>query len=137
MFEVLDQKFDMKTDIVTAPVQTPMVIEDMGDDTIDEDVAIARQNIRRVLDVAQDAVSDLANIAKTAESARAFEVLGQLIKTVSETSKDLVELQKTKHDVRKKSGKAPSADGVTNNNVFVGSTNELMQLLQGKGRENI
>lgn len=130
MFEVLDEKFDMTTEIVTAPIQDAIVVEDIGTDTLDQDVALARENIKQVLVVAQDAMKDLANIAKTAESARAFEVLGQLMKTVSETSKDLVELQRTKEDTKRKAGKLSKPEKVVNNNVFVGSTHELMQMLK-------
>ena len=133
MFEGLDEKFDMTTEIVHQPIQS-LVSDNIAEDTLDQDVALARTHIKHALDVAQDAVKDLANIAKTAESARAFEVLGQLIKTVSDTSKDLVALQKTKQETRRKAGKV-DGEKTVHNNVFVGSTHELMQLLKGKKDE--
>ena len=133
MFAALDEKFEMTTEIVHQPAQ-PLVVDDIAADTLDQDVALARTHIKQVLDTAQDAVKDLANIAKTAESARAFEVLGQLIKTVADTSKDLVELQKTKEETKRKAGRV-SSEKTVNNNVFVGSTHELMQMLKGVKNE--
>lgn len=138
MFEGLDEKFDMTTEMaVTAPVETPLVPLAVGVDTLDEDVEVARQNIKLALATAQDAIMDLANIAKTAESPRAFEVLGQFVKTISDTSKDLVELQQKKQDARKRAAKVdgPSTGKVVNNNVFVGSTTDLLKMLKNKNRE--
>jgi len=62
-------------------------------------------------------------------SPRAYEVAGQLIKSVADTTDKLIDLQKKLKDVEEDVGnKGPST--VTNNAVFVGSTSELQKLLK-------
>ena len=61
-------------------------------------------------------------------SPRAYEVAGQLIKSVADTTDKLIDLQKKLKDVEEDSVK--TASNVTNNAVFVGSTSELQKLLK-------
>jgi hypothetical protein len=61
-------------------------------------------------------------------SPRAYEVAGQLIKSVADTTDKLIDLQKKLKDVQEDTAKAPSS--VTNNALFVGSTSELSKILK-------
>ena len=62
------------------------------------------------------------------EEPRAYEVAGQLIKSVADTTDKLADLQKKLKDLEEdNSGKGPN---VTNNALFVGSTTELSKLLK-------
>ena len=69
-------------------------------------------------------------LAKEGESPRAYEVAGQLIKTIADTNKDLLDLSKKVKDVKKDTEVAEKS-GVTNvnNTLFVGSTAELQKLI--------
>ena len=62
----------------------------------DEDYRLVRDTMRNLIEKGNDALEDIAHIAKQNESARGFEVVANLIKTIGETSKDLYALQKTK-----------------------------------------
>ena len=67
-------------------------------------------------------------LADEGGSPRAYEVAGQLIKSVADTTDKLIDLQKKLKDVEEDSKK--TTNNVTNNAVFVGSTSELQKLLK-------
>ena len=68
-------------------------------------------------------------IARQSESPRAFEVATNLLKTLTDTNKDLLELAKKKKDLTQEK---ENAQTVTNNALFVGSTADLQKLIQNK-----
>ena len=59
----------------------------------DSDFEIGRANLYKLLDKGNDAIDGILALAKEGEHPRAYEVAGQLIKTVADVSKDLLELQ--------------------------------------------
>ena len=67
-----------------------------GSDDQDEDYRLVRNTLRNLIEKGNDALEDISTIARQNESARGFEVVANLIKTVGETSKDLYNLQKMK-----------------------------------------
>ena len=67
-------------------------------------------------------------LAGESASPRAYEVAGQLIKSVADTTDKLADLQKKLKDLEEDNTKGPNS--VTNNAVFVGSTSELQKLLK-------
>ncbi len=67
-------------------------------------------------------------LAGESASPRAYEVAGQLIKSVADTTDKLADLQKKVKELDEDSPKSPST--VTNNAVFVGSTTELQKMLK-------
>ena len=70
----------------------------------------------------------LWNLAGESASPRAYEVAGQIIKSVADTTDKLMELQKKVKEVDEEKAKGPSQ--VTNNAVFVGSTSDLSKMLK-------
>ena len=74
-------------------------------------------------------MEDLAYLAREGESPRTYEVLGQLIKTLAETNKDLLDIAKKKKDIQQEKG-SEQPTHVTNA-LFVGSTAELQKLIKG------
>ena len=92
------------------------------------DYNYARENYYNLIERNQDAVEEMLEIAKQSEHPRAFEVVGQLIKSGLDANKELMNLHKTKKELSAE--KAPSS--VTNQAVFVGSTAELQKLLKMK-----
>ena len=100
-------------------------------DSIDDDFEYARDNLRHFIERGKEAMEDAIYLAKDVESPRAFEVVGQLIKTLAETNKDLLELSKKVKEIKhKEEDKQPSH---VTNALFVGSTAELQKLLKGNG----
>ena len=102
---------------------------DGKDDDIDYNYA--RENYYNLIERNQDAVEEMLEIAKQSEHPRAFEVVGQLIKSGLDANKELMSLHKTKKELS-----IEKSSGVNvNNAVFVGSTAELQKLLKAKRGE--
>jgi hypothetical protein len=105
---------------------------------IDDDFDQARQALKDMIKKGQTAVDDIMGIARQSDHPRAFEVTGQLIKTVAETAKDLLALQKQKKDlVTLPAGTEPKQIGTQNNIVFTGSTNDLLKMLKNQNEKVI
>ena len=119
MFDNLNDKFNVvKTDEV---VEISLVSE-----PIEDDAAHARETLRNLIDKGNEAIDGILHIAKNSDHPRAYEVAGQLIKTVSDTAKDLLEVQKRKKELEKED--KPKIQ--TQNNLFVGSTHELLKAMK-------
>jgi predicted house-cleaning noncanonical NTP pyrophosphatase (MazG superfamily) len=106
----------------------------------DEDYRLVRHTLRNLITKGNDALDEIVTIAKQNESARGFEVVSTLIKTIGETSKDLYTLQKQKKDLRdpdpatdprKKNAESINVEQA----VFVGSAAELLSAIK-KQRED-
>lgn len=95
------------------------------------DYEYARRNLYDLIEKGHDALEEIIDIAKQSQQARAFEVATNLIKTMAETNKDLMNLAKAQKELTQES---PSSDGKTvNNNLFVGSTSELLKMIKSNG----
>jgi len=100
---------------------------DGKDDDIDYNYA--RENYYNLIERNHDAVEEMLEIAKQSEHPRAFEVVGQLIKSGLDANKELMALHKTKKELSIEKGGSTTN---VNNAVFVGSTAELQKLLKVK-----
>jgi Terminase DNA packaging enzyme len=101
----------------------------------DEDYRLVRNTLRNLIEKGNDALEDISTIARQNESARGFEVVANLIKTVGETSKDLYNLQKMKRDLKDPDPatdpRKKSADSINvEQAVFVGSAAELLSAIK-------
>ena len=110
-------------------------------DDQDEDYALVRNTLRNLIEKGNDALEDISHIAKQNESARGFEVVANLIKTVGETSKDLYNLQKMKRDLKEPNPETDprkkNADSINvEQAVFVGSTAELLAAIKNKKEQD-
>lgn len=101
--------------------QLPVSIEH----TVEADFDYARGNIIVAIEKGQEALSDMLQLAQQSQSPRAFEVVSDLVKTLSQTNKDLLELMKQKKIIENSDGPK-----TVNNNLFVGSTTELLKLMK-------
>jgi hypothetical protein len=124
MFENLDDKFQVA--ITTTP-ETLEKIEKIENAPVEDDAEHARETLRNLIDKGNEAIDGILHIAKNSDHPRAYEVAGQLIKTVSDTAKDLLEVQKRKKDLEKE-GKPAKIQ--TQNNLFVGSTHDLLKAMK-------
>ena len=96
---------------------------------VDNDYENARKNFYSLINKGNTAIDGILNLAKESEHPRSYEVAGQLIKVVGDTTQELLKLQKNLKELKKVDDKAPR--NVTNA-LFVGSTSELQKLLKGK-----
>ena len=99
-------------------------------DDIEKDYEYTRGNLYSIIEKGQEAINGILELAQESEMPRAYEVAGQLIKSVSDATDKLMDLQKKLKDVNEeKESKGPTT---VNNAVFVGSTAELQKLLKGQ-----
>ena len=77
----------------------------------------------------------MVQVAKESEHPRAYEVVGQLLKTVSETNGKLLEIHKIKKDITREEREVSIKSQNVTNALFVGSTAELQKLLNGKAEK--
>lgn len=94
--------------------------------SLDADFNYVRNNIKELIDNGSSAVDEILKVAKAGDSPRAYEVLGQLLKTVSEMNKDLLDLYQKSKAIKKEEIKV---NHTTNNSIYVGSTSELQDLI--------
>ena len=113
------------------PEPPARIIPKSGKDD-DIDYNYARENYYNLIERNQDAIEEMLEIAKQSEHPRAFEVVGQLIKSGLDANKELMGLHKTKKEL---SIEKSSTTTNVNNAVFVGSTAELQKLLKGNRGE--
>jgi tetrahydrodipicolinate N-succinyltransferase len=95
---------------------------------IKKDYEYTRANLYSLIEKGQEAINGIMELAGESDSPRAYEVAGQLIKSVADTTDKLIDLQKKLKDVQEDNTKV--SNNVTNNAVFVGSTSELSKLLK-------
>ncbi len=111
------------------------------DKVLQNDLDIARDNLKEMIEMNRQALESLMDLAIASENPRAFESASMLIKTGIEASEQLVQLHKTKSEtVRTQkltneigaNPEAPKAQNITNQAVFVGSTKELLDIMGDK-----
>ena len=95
----------------------------------DIDFETGRKNLYQLIDKGNEAIDGILGLAKEGEHPRAYEVAGQLIKTVSEVSQNLLDLQEKLKKITDVPEKGPKT---VTNALFVGSTTELTKLLKNK-----
>jgi hypothetical protein len=97
---------------------------------VDVDYEKTRQNLHILLEQGQDALMCALEVAKSSEQPRAFEVVGALMKQLSDINHQLLDLSDKRQKMDKKKEEPPPAN-VTNNAIFVGSTDALNKMIQG------
>ena len=128
-YEDLDSALNIESSIVEVEKDiTPIHIVPTQPDDIKKDYEYTRANLYSLIEKGQEAINGIMDLASEGGSPRAYEVAGQLIKSVADTTDKLIDLQKKIKDVQENNTKI--ANNVTNNAVFVGSTSELSKLLK-------
>ena len=108
-----------------------------NDDT-KADYNLSRKTFRDLITKGNGAIEELTDLAKESESPRAYEVLATLMKTVSDATKDLYDLQKKTTELKKMDGVEKPADNIiVEKAVFVGTTAELLKQIKEKNETGI
>ena len=128
--EKLNKVLDVTGDLI--PVgnkkQDKVPIVETTETDLSSDYDFSRDQYHTLVNKGNDALDELLAVAKESESARAYEVAAMLIRNLSDTTKELLQLQKTKKEIEK-DVKDPHT---VNNSLFIGSTKELQDLLLEK-----
>jgi len=132
----LNDIFDVQGKIVEQMIPTATVEQQPkdnigvpNDESIDADYEYARENLKIFIEQGKVAMENIIFLAKEGESPRAYEVVGQLIKTLSDTNKDLLDLGKKVKDLKSKRDDTQQPSQHITNALFVGSTAELQKLI--------
>ena len=127
-FDAIDDALNVESSIVETEKSTPIKRPEEKND-IKKDYEYTRANLYSLIEKGQEAINGIMELAGESASPRAYEVAGQLIKSVADTTDKLADLQKKLKDLEADTG-AKGPNSVTNNAVFVGSTSELQKLLK-------
>ena len=123
-FEEIDEFLDIE------PIDSPKKnqikkIEKKDDPTLDYEYS--RGNLYSLIEKGQEAINGILELAQDGQQPRAYEVAGQLIKSVGDTTDKLIDLQTKMKALKKEDDASPKT---VNNALFVGSTSELSKLLK-------
>ena len=123
-FEEIDEFLDIE------PIDVPRKnqikkIEKKDDPTLDYEYS--RGNLYSLIEKGQEAINGILELAQDGQQPRAYEVAGQLIKSVGDTTDKLIDLQTKMKELKKEDDGSPKT---VNNALFVGSTSELSKLLK-------
>jgi hypothetical protein len=121
----LSEIFDVPP--IAGEVVAPVKSITQNDQALETDFETSRNNLHSLLAQGQDALFHALEVAKQSEHPRAFEVVGGLVKHLSDVNTQLLDLHKKKQSIE-----APSkaeAKEITNNAIFVGSTSDLSKML--------
>jgi ubiquinone biosynthesis protein Coq4 len=112
--------------IGTQSLPAPIVVQS----DIDSDFEFARNNIRELAEKGKAAVDNILQVASATDHPRAYEVAANLLKSMSDINKDLIELQKKKRDLMpQKEQPQITVDKA----VFIGSTSDLIKQIKQIG----
>ena len=133
-FDELNDEFNVSADVVQPEVVKDKIekVRESVDD-VKKDYEYTRGNLYSIIEIGQEALNGILELAQESEMPRAYEVAGQLIKNVADATDKLMKLQKELKDVNEESTKGPT--NVTNA-LFVGSTADLAKLLKSESQKD-
>ena len=133
-YNKLDKTFNITPEVVEEEIEVvkPEKPARLTQDDITKDYEYTRGNLYSIIEKGQEAINGILEIAQESEMPRAYEVAGQLIKSVSDATDKLIDLQKKLKDVNTEDKKSPT--NVTNA-LFVGSTADLAKLIKQQNSE--
>jgi len=126
--EKLNKVLDVTGDLIPIGNKKKAPDVEMIETDLSSDYDFSRDQYHTLVTKGNDALDELLAVAKESESARAYEVAAMLIRNLADTTKELLQLQKTKKEIEK-DVKDPHT---VNNSLFIGSTKELQDLLLEK-----
>tara|TARA_Y200000002_G_scaffold330321_1_gene294881 strand:- start:319 stop:759 length:441 start_codon:yes stop_codon:yes gene_type:complete len=139
-FNEIDDTLDIDrgAEIMKAPANKPTRTSPSnlksGKEDVTKDYEYSRAQLYSLVEKGQEAVDGALDVAQQSDSARAYEVAGQLIKHVADTADKLIDLQKKMKDIDEV--KDSKTTNVTNNSLFVGSTSDLQKMLKETMKKN-
>jgi len=131
-FDSLNDTFNtddgVEMDAIVKAENTELQKSQTRAENVEKDYDYTRGNLYSLIEKGQEAINGIMEVAGETASPRAYEVAGQLIKSVADTTDKLADLHKKVKDIEADNPKTQST--VTNNALFVGSTAELQKMLK-------
>lgn len=125
-FDPIDEALNIE--VSRTPKISNIKKEDTSDNDVSKDYDYTRANLYSLIEKGQETLNGIMELAGDSASPRAYEVAGQIIKSVADTTDKLMDLQKKVKEVEEE--KTKTTNNVTNNALFVGSTSELSKMLK-------
>jgi len=126
--DAIEEALDLPTTSIPSMATKPIIKENSQEGNLkSQDYEYARENLYKVIESGHDALDNMLAIAKSSEHPRAFEVVNQIMKTMADAQKDLLELKKKQQQITGENNQQPQ--NVTNA-LFVGSTAELQKMIK-------
>ena len=94
---------------------------------VKQDYETSRAALHMLVMKGQEAVDGILDVARASDHPRAYEVAGQLIKHVADTTDKLIDLQTKMKELDKEEKRGPTS---VTNAMFVGSTSDLQKMLK-------
>ena len=113
-----------------APIPDVVMVPAPSANTVETDAAYARENIRTLIQTSTPALANLISIATESQHPRAYEVVSQLIKTISELNKDLLDVHVQERKLTGNTAAPTTGEIHVKNAVFVGTTKDLHEQLK-------
>ena len=123
-----DKLPDLPVVEVEGEIQPLAVVDSQADENL-KDIELAKENIENIINLGDESIKEMVEIAKQSESPRAFEVVSTLMKTLLDANKDYVEMSTKKRYAKEEAN--PAKNEVTNNNLIV-STADLLKMINGE-----
>jgi len=131
-FDSLNDTFNtddgVEVDAIVKAENTELQKSQTRAENVEKDYDYTRGNLYSLIEKGQEAINGIMEVAGETASPRAYEVAGQLIKSVADTTDKLADLHKKVKDIEADNPKTQNT--VTNNALFVGSTSELSKMLK-------
>jgi len=131
-FDSLNDTFNtddgIEVDAIVKAEDTEIQKSQTRAENVEKDYDYTRGNLYSLIEKGQEAINGIMEVAGETASPRAYEVAGQLIKSVADTTDKLADLHKKVKDIEADNPKTQNT--VTNNALFVGSTTELSKMLK-------
>ena len=129
--EALDIEFEKEAKEIETKRKITQVEIDANDS--EKDYWLVRRNMKELISTGEDAIEGILKVATEGDSPRAYEVAAQMIKTVSEANKDLIDLHQKMKSINKEE---VNIHNTTNNSLYIGSTKELQNLINTERSTN-
>ena len=141
--EELKQMFDLDNERetqVSGEGGVPEVVEDRtpvvapkSNVELDTDFDYARDNMYTAMEMQNEAMAEMLELAKASGHQRAFEVFGSMFSQYTDAQTKLMNLHQQKEKVQDQQGKTVNNTTNVQQNVMVGSTKDLLKMVkQGK-----
>ena len=142
-FEELDKSFNTKeitkaleTNLKKTQEERQLPAVDMSDEDKqalhakqqEEDLQYARMMLKQAEAYNAEAIEGILHIARNSDQPRAYEVAGGLIKNLQDNAKDMLDVHERQKRITADDPKARNIK--TQNNLFVGSTKDLLKAIK-------
>ena len=122
--EALDTEFESEAKQIETKRKVTQIQVNANDS--EKDYWLVRRNMKELISTGEDAIEGILKVATEGDSPRAYEVAAQMIKTVSEANKDLIDLHQKMKAINKEE---VNIHNTTHNSLYIGSTKELQNLI--------